>query len=1561
LKEGRMHVSLRRFILCLIVLIFAASGMAQVATGTYAYGTFDNKGFDTVNVGNLNVHFSIPVLNKAGRGIPFSYNLSFDNSVWYPTAVSGAETWTPATLFGWQADTTAATGFVSYTSTTTTTPDPGGPIAPTGGKLATCTVTTYSNWTYYDTFGTAHPFAGATSKLISGDGDSCPEPSPSLTGITNDGSGYTITIFLYKNVAVTSAGGKKITPAVVSNSSGSVTDSNGNQISIDINGHFTDTTGKVALTVAGTAPNPHTFTYTDTGGNPQSVTMSYKSYTVQTNFGCSGIGEYGPTSTSLVDAISFPDGSAYHFTYEPTPGNSANVTGRLASVTLPAGGVINYTYSGGNNGIECGDGSSAGLTRTISGDSGSAASTWSYSRSVSGSTSQTAVIDGMQNHSTYNFVLGTGQSLGVTADYYETNRTIDQGSGGTPLLSRATCYNGAAQPCAATALTLPIAQIDTYETLNGVQQHGMTQKYNIYGLETEEDDYDFGGASSRGSLLRKEIWTYPSSGIVNLMSSDIVYDGSGNVFSETTYGYDGAAPTASSGVPQHIAVSGQRGNRTTMTQYSAFNSLTTTTYTYEDTGSVLTATTPGGKTSYSYDSTFVYQQGVTPPTPSSGVSLPSSAAYDTANTGMPRSSTDPNGTKTSIASYDDMLRPTEIDVKDSGGNMMGKTTYGYSPTESNTYSYQNSNTVGETAVQYDSHGRASRVGVENGQGTNPWYLQDTCYDANGNVNFQSYKYQGSAWATPKVCSNSGDTYSYDALGRVKTITHADGTTVSYTYTGRATEVVDENSVTKISQVDGLGRTMIVCEISSNSTMPNSGSVGTCGTDIAGTGFTTAYSYNLQNHTVTVTQGAQTRTFQTDWLGRTIMTQEPERGLTNYNYAYNSTGLVVTRTRPTANQTSTSTLTTTTTQYDALGRVLTVAYNDGVTPNKNFNYDTNCCWTQNTPTNMKGRLVVFGVQLGSSTTRWAGDLLSYDAVGRVINSWACTPTTCGTSNQTVQQISYAWDWTGNLTSEQDWASGQISYTRSLAGEVQQIVNNTFPIGSSGAVPATLVSSVVNGPDGPISYSLGNGLSQFNSYDALGRRNGGWVCVGAPSLGCAAQRYGFAVVSRRGSQMLTLSDDWTGQSTQYTYDGFNRLQSTTVGANPLQDSGRSFSYTYDRYGNRWQQNAPQGGNSFSVSFNEATNQINSGGYAYDAAGNMTNDGSHSYTYDAEGNILNVDNGSTATYVYDAFNRRIRSQVAAGATQQSFPTEEYLYDYAGRMTSIWNPATVTGVEGIIYWGKKQIAFRDGPTYFDHQDYLGTERTRTDSSGNTVWTNFSLPWGDGGTGAFGGVESEQNMLDFAGLTTDTETGTQHAQFRQYSPAQGHWMSPDPYSGSYDFSNPQSFNRYAYVLNNPLSFRDRRGLDVDCATNNGDSNDDDGCGSDGGDTCVYSDPCGGLAPGDPGPDPVPGPDPDPCDGADICIGNEPLASNNNNQPQNTNQQQQTAQQAPGLCTAIVHAGNTTVGLAGVVVLWGTLADAGVVTAPAGVALQTSGAIGAFVGGIGIAIGDAGLGLGICH
>jgi RHS repeat-associated protein len=1385
---------LKKVLLALVLLCSAHLAFGQVATATYAYGTFDNKGLDTINLGNLNVHLSIPIINKAGRGLPFSYSLGYDSSVWHPSGVNGTGAWTPLPTFGWTGITPAMTGYITYTTLQRRC------------YMETQWVTYYveTSWVYHDALGQAHAYSGVIQDGTAG----CATEDFGFTATATDASGYTMTAS-YDDASISTSNGSQIN-APLTGSAGTIVDANGNTLSADGAGHFTDTTGKTVLSVTGVAPSPTTLKYTDTSGNLQTVTMNYKSYTVQTKFNCTAT-EYGPTPVSLIDNITFPDGIAYHFAYEATPGVPGNVTGRLASVTLPQGGVISYTYSGSNNGIVCADGGAAGLTRSLAASNGSAASTWTYARTPGTGTSHTEITDGLGNHSNYDFVTPINQS-----NTYETNRANYQGAeSGTPLVLRQTCYNGSASPCKMTAVTLPISQIDTYETLNGGLEHGATAKYNTYGLQTEQDTYDFGTTSARGGLLRKEAWVYPSTGIVSLLSSDTVTDGGGNQISQTTYAYDEttgsghAALVATSGLPQHGgAIGTQRGNLTTVTQWNNLGSALTTTSTYEDTGNPLTTTTPNGKSSYVYDSaTHAFLNTSTPPTPSSGVALPSSATSDP-GTGLPLTATDANSAQIKYASYDALLRPLEIDGLDSSGNMAAKTTFTYSsPNVQYSQIYHNASTSGYNYTDYDAYGRTDRLAVNNGQASNPWYQQDGCFDANGNLAFQSYSYQGAGFSQAKVCSGSVDTYAYDALGRVQQVTHSDGTLITYTYIGRASEIADENGVTRISQVDGLGRIASVCEVSSVSLQGMS--PGSCGQDIAATGFLTRYSYTTNansNQVTTVSavnssgQVTQSRTFTTDSLGRTVSVTEPERGTTTYSYAYSATagfGLTVTRQRPQANQSNAGVLTTATMYYDAIGRLAGISYNDNLTQAKAFAYDAPLGWGSFSQANLKGRLS------GAWTTTspvLSATAFSYDAMGRTNEMGVCILVSgCG-GFPSYLQLANTYDWTGNILTTSNGAGVTATYTYSVANEVQSIASSL----SDATHPNPLVTSVNNGPNGPISYALGNGLGVSRTYDGLGRYNGQWVCVGAPSVDCSAIKYGFAVYSRRGAQVLGVSDNVTGQFTTYGYDNFNRLQSANYG-----NGSQTYNYVYDRYGNRWQQNAPQGGNSFSASFDPATNRINSSGYTYDAAGNMTNDSFHTYTYDAEGNILQVDGGSTAKYTYDAMNQRVR--VVQGSANTVF-----IFNSSGQKVAVGNALVQGGtIEGNFYWGNQPIAYyttSPSQIQFEHQDWLGTERARTSYNGAMEGTFWSWPFGDG-FAVVSGTDSDANH--FAALNQDDEDWTEHAQFRNYSPAQGRWLSPDPYDGSYDPTNPQSFNRYAYVLNNPLSFIDPSGLDIQCYTTN--------------------------------------------------------------------------------------------------------------------------------------------------
>ena len=88
---------------------FAPYSQSQVATGVLPFNSYGRGPFDTVNLGNLNVHFSVPVLHKAGRGIPFAYDLNYDSSIYRPVVSDGTTSWQPSSkagsygsYWGWQ-------------------------------------------------------------------------------------------------------------------------------------------------------------------------------------------------------------------------------------------------------------------------------------------------------------------------------------------------------------------------------------------------------------------------------------------------------------------------------------------------------------------------------------------------------------------------------------------------------------------------------------------------------------------------------------------------------------------------------------------------------------------------------------------------------------------------------------------------------------------------------------------------------------------------------------------------------------------------------------------------------------------------------------------------------------------------------------------------------------------------------------------------------------------------------------------------------------------------------------------------------------------------------------------------------------------------------------------------------------------------------------------------------------------------------------------------------------------------------------------------------------------
>ena len=498
-----MTRSFHRFFILLVLFTGAGTSAAQVQTGTPPFGSFGGRP-DVINLANLNSRITIPVRHKAGRGTNFDYDLKYDSSVWYPVNSGGITSWQPAsTQWGWDGLTPAGQSAIFYSMTYLS--DRCGP----GGSY-TYEEWMFGNFIYLDIFGTQHSFNYNPVYFNSPGGSGCPPNGPQPPTVqptpTYDGSGYTLYATPDRGSAsayLVDRSGSVLYPPVMSNppsQQGSPwsTDQNGNQITSS-NGTYTDTLGQTALSVIGSAPSDTTISFTPPSGPPAAYTVSYHGYIIRTYFNCSGITEYnsGSTLIYLVDKVKLPDGSYYQFAYEPTPTFAGDVTGRIATVTLPTGGTISYQYSGGGtgvNGITCADGTAATLTRTTPDGP------WTYAHSESGTAWTTTITDPQSSNTVIQF-------QGI----YETQRQVYHGSVAPANLLETvnTCYNSSATPCTATTVALPIIRRTVTIQLPGAAnlQCKHDYFYNNSGLATEVDDYDYGSGAPPASPIKKTLIT----------------------------------------------------------------------------------------------------------------------------------------------------------------------------------------------------------------------------------------------------------------------------------------------------------------------------------------------------------------------------------------------------------------------------------------------------------------------------------------------------------------------------------------------------------------------------------------------------------------------------------------------------------------------------------------------------------------------------------------------------------------------------------------------------------------------------------------------------------------------------------------------------------------------------------------------------------------------------------------------------------------------------------------------------------------------------------------------
>ncbi|MFV1872342.1 MAG: RHS repeat-associated core domain-containing protein [Oleiphilus sp.] len=650
-------------------------------------------------------------------------------------------------------------------------------------------------------------------------------------------------------------------------------------------------------------------------------------------------------------------------------------------------------------------------------------------------------------------------------------------------------------------------------------------------------------------------------------------------------------------------------------------------------------------------------------------------------------------------------------------------------------------------------------------------LVDTEYDDFGRVKRTSEPYFDESGAT--VYWN---TPSYDALGRKTTVVtpNQDGgydTTSAISYQGFTTEITDALG-RKIKETKNvMGKVVKMTDKASNDTL---------------------YEYDALGHLVKTTDLAgNVVRLSYDKRGRKIEMNDPDMGI--WKYKYNTFDQLVEQTDA-KNQ-------VTKMVYDVLGRMTsrTDAYGTSNAKTSTWSFYT-------TPTKSKGKLYQKTAANGDytrytynntygqleTTDQKIGNKLftvknAYDTIGRV-SSLTYPSTTAYTSGfKVIRQYN---------------AKGFLSLVRK--DDNSKIYWQANAMSPRGQLEAA---------------TYGNGVQELRAHSEAN----GWLIATQAYKGnndLYDMTYEFNAVGNIKKRIDALQQDMTEE---FEYDDLDRLTDSAIYGGPSGVSHLAKSYSYDDLGN-------------------ITSKSDVGSYSYNGCGNrphaVCNAGGTAYSYDANGNMLSGVKGSTTTQIgYTAFNksnymqkgnyavtfnydadrnRNYKSRIQNG----SLNLQTYYVGTSGKGAKIFEQevSSATGTKSIHYIygaGGQAVAthITEGTakrTEYFHRDHLGSVALVTNDAGQALspvsfdaWgKRRNTNWSDNSTGT--SLPNITGNIGFTGQESITEIGLIHMNGRIYDPNLGKFLSADPLiQAPY---NSQSYNRYAYVMNNPLSLIDPSG-----------------------------------------------------------------------------------------------------------------------------------------------------------
>jgi len=331
------------------------------------------------------------------------------------------------------------------------------------------------------------------------------------------------------------------------------------------------------------------------------------------------------------------------------------------------------------------------------------------------------------------------------------------------------------------------------------------------------------------------------------------------------------------------------------------------------------------------------------------------------------------------------------------------------------------------------------------------------------------------------------------------------------------------------------------------------------------------------------------------------------------------------------------------------------------------------------------------------------------------------------------------------------------------------------------------------------TLGNNRVTYRDYAAdSGRLTG----IKTASTGAVQDlQYQFDVLGNLDSR----ADLAQGYREDFSYDPLNRLTAVTT---VIGSSTVTRRVGYDDLGNIKTKTGTTGTYLYASPRPHAMTGADGDTFGYDANGNMLAGANRTLTWNVANLPTKITQGAIARYfAYGPDRARYKqSLTGSGSTETTH--------YVGGLYEQLSKGSITTRRHHIYANGQVIAVystqnnTQGTVQYLHRDHLGSVDTITNDSGQVIarlsydaWgkrraSNWSQPPGQL-TASFNRGFTGHEHLDDVGLI--------HMNGRVYHPGLGRFISADP-TGQFPKAS-QSFNRYSYVINNPLSYTDPSGF----------------------------------------------------------------------------------------------------------------------------------------------------------